>query len=85
MKNKIIVKIAHTGTGTHGMGATRWVSDFLLRIDLPQSLFYSFLRVNLTAKLDWLGIIRLDQFKIMQLGTLQELIIAGYSWSYDMI
>ena len=58
MKKKIIVKIALvtcTGTGTHGMGATRWVSKFLLRIDLPQSLYYSFLRVNLTAKLDWLA------------------------------
>ena len=49
MKNKIIVKIAHTGTGTHGMGATRWVSDFLLRIDLPQSLYYLFLRKSLAA------------------------------------
>ena len=37
-------------------GHMEWVGFvFLLRIDRPQSLYYSFLRVNLTAKLDWLA------------------------------
>ena len=54
MKKKITVKIALV-TYRYRDTWNGWVSDFLLRIDRPQSLYYSFLRVNLTAKLDWLA------------------------------